>query len=129
MTTRTTLLPLLLAVLATACVSVSKTVLTEEFMSAPVPANRVNVLMASMGDSIPEDCTRVAILHASGDQDMTDEGDFLEKLREETGKLGGNTVYVRSMEDAGTAERIVGAVFDVPADRDSDALALFCPTP
>jgi len=46
-----------------------------------------------------------------------------------TGKLGGNTVYVRSMEDAGTAERIVGAVFDVPADRDSDALALFCPTP
>ncbi len=125
MKTRTTVL---LAVLATACVSVSKTVLDEGFRDAPVPASRVDVLMASMGDTIPQDCTRVAILHASGDQDMTDEGDFLEKLREEAGKLGANTVYVRSMEDAGTAERIVGAVFDVPADRDSEALALHCPT-
>lgn len=118
---------LALAGLATACVSVSKTVLTEDFKSAPVPPGRVNVLMAVLGDTIPEDCTRVAIMHASGDQDTTDEGDFLDKLREEAGKLGANTVFVQTMEDAGTAERILGGVLGTPSDRDSDSLALYCP--
>jgi len=70
-----------------ACVTVSKTVLTDEFRSAPVPPGQVDVLMASMGDSIPSACVRVAILHASGDEDVTDEGDMLDKLREEAGKL------------------------------------------
>lgn len=117
-----------LVLLASACVSVSKTVLTEEFMRTPVPPGRVNVLMASMGDTIPSECTRVAIMHASGDQDATDEGDFLNKLREEAGKLGANTVFVNTMEDAGTAERILGGLVGTPSDRDSDSLALHCPT-
>jgi hypothetical protein len=125
---KTTASLILLAVLAAACVSVSKTVLTEDFMSAPVPARGVNVLMASLGDTIPTACTRVAIMHASGDQDATDEGDFLNKLREEAGKLGANTVFVNTMEDAGTAERILGGLVGTPSDRDSDSLALYCPT-
>ena len=58
---------------------------------------------------------------------MTDEGDFLAKLREEAGKLGANTLFVQTMEDPGTAERIVSGVFGTAADRDSDSLALYCP--
>lgn len=118
---------LLFTIVVAACVSVSKTVLTEDFVSAPVPPGQVNVLMALMGDTIPSDCTRVAIMHASGDQDATDEGDFLDKLREEAGKLGANTVFVQTMEDAGAAERIVGGILGTPSDRDSDSLALHCP--
>jgi hypothetical protein len=118
---------LLLAVLATACVTVSKTVLTEEYSEVPVPPGQVDVLMALMGDTIPAGCDRVAILHASGDVDVTDEGDFLDKLRNEAGKLGANTVFVQTMEDPGAAERIASGVFGTTSDRDSDALALFCP--
>ena len=45
----------------------------------------------------------------------------------EAGELGANAVEVRTMEDAGTGERVVAALFGTEADRDSDALALFCP--
>ena len=116
------------ALLAVACVTVSKTVLTEEYVGTPVPPEQVNVLMALMGDTIPRECTRIAFLHASGDEDVTDEGDMLEKLREESGKLGANTLFVQTMEEAGTAERIVGEVFGTESDRDADALALYCPS-
>lgn len=108
------------------CVTVSKTVLTEEFSSAPLPEQQVMVLMASLGDTMSSECVRVAILHASGDQDTTDEGEMISKLREEAGKLGANTLFIQDMEEAGTAERVIGEIFDVEADRDSEAVALYC---
>jgi len=110
-----------------ACVHVSKSVLSESYMGSPLPPGEVTVWLASMNDSIPSNCERVAILHASGAQDYTNEGQIFDKLREEAGKLGANAVYVQNMEDAGTGERVVDAIFGTGSDRDSDALALHCP--
>lgn len=115
------------ALFLAACVTVSKTVLTEAYVANPVPAGEVTVLLASMNDSIPSDCERVALLHASGDEDLTEESQMFDKLREEAGKLGANAVYVQNMEDPGTGERVVSAIFGTSADRDSDAVALYCP--
>lgn len=115
---------LLILLVLTGCVQVSKTVLMDRSF-APVPKAEVYVLLAE--DRVPESCERVAILHASGDQDLTDEGEMLDKLRDEAGKLGANAVHVRSMEDAGTGERIVAAFLDTSVDRDSESLALWCP--
>jgi hypothetical protein len=120
------LLPTVVLLVAS-CVTVSKSVLDPSFQSAPVPKEEVDVLLASFGDEIPGDCTRVAILHASGPEDWTEEGDMIEKLRDEAGKLGANTVFVQNMVDPGTGERIVSALLDEEPDRDSDALALYCP--
>lgn len=110
--------------LASGCVSVSKSVLQDRSAS-PVPQAQVSVFLAD--DEIPEDCERVAILHASGDDSFTDEGDVYNKLREEAGKLGANAVHVQTMEDPGTGERFASALFGTSSDRDSDAVALFCP--
>lgn len=114
------LLPLLL----TACVTVSKSVLMDR-SAFPLPREQVYVYLA--GDSVPESCERVAILHASGSQDHTNESQMIDKLREEAGKLGANAVHLQTMEDAGTGERVVSALFGTTSDRDSDALALWCP--
>ena len=111
------------------CPTASKTVLDEDYLGTPVPKNQVDVLMSLPGDTLPTQCTCVAILHASGDDDTTDEGDILDKYREEAGKLGASRVFVQTMEDAGTAERVVDAFFGTGSDRDSDALALCCQTP
>ena len=119
---------LLFLMVLTSCVQVSKSVLDHSFASAPVPREGVNVLLASLGDEIPEDCTRVAILHGSGPEEWTDEGDMINKLREEAGKLGANTLFLQNMVDPGTGERIASALFETEADRDSDAIALYCPT-
>lgn len=49
------------------------------------------------------------------------------RLREESGKLGANAVYIRTMEDPGTGERVASALLGTESDRDSDAIALWCP--
>lgn len=115
---------LALTALAAGCVTVSKTVLMDR-SSEPVPQQDVQILLA--GDSVPSTCERVALLHGSGPESWTDEGDMWNKLREEGGKLGANAVYLRSMEDPGGAERIASALFGTESDRDADAIALWCP--
>ena len=115
---------LFLLVLLTGCVHVSKTVLMDR-SSSPVPKESVYVYLAN--DTIPNECERVAILHASGEQDWTDEGDLIDELRSEAGKLGANALHILTMEDAGTGEQIVAAPLDTEADRDAEALALWCP--
>lgn len=108
------------------CVSVSSSVLTRDFESRPVPPDQVYVFLASAQDELPESCVRVAVLHGSGASDWTDRSDMLDGLREEAGELGANAIYVQTMEDPGTGERVVGAIFGTGTDRDSDALALHC---
>lgn len=111
-------------VLATACVSVSKSVLNDR---SAYPVAQPDVYVFLPGDEIPESCERVALLHASGPQDWTNESQMLDKLREEAGKLGANAIQIQTMEDAGTGERVVAALFGTGSDRDSDAIALWCP--
>ena len=115
---------LLLPVILVGCVTVSKSVLTDR-SDRPVPREEVYVFIES--DTIPASCERVALLHASGAEDLTDEGQMIDRLREEAGKLGANAVHLRSMEDPGTGERVASAIFGTSADRDSDAVALWCP--
>ena len=52
---------------------------------------------------------------------------MIDKLRSEAGKLGANALHLQAMEDAGTGERVVSALFGTEADRDADVLALWCP--
>lgn len=115
--------PLFLLLVA-GCVTVSKSVLMDR-SATPVPENGVYVFLET--DSIPSSCQRVALLHASGAQDYTNEGQMINKLRSEAGKLGANAVQLRGMEDAGTGERVVSALFGTQSDRDADAVALWCP--
>lgn len=111
-------------VLLAGCVSVNKTVLMDR-SATPVAETDVEVFLA--GDEVPASCERVAILHASGDEDFTDESDIINKLREEAGKLGANALHLRTMEDPGTGERVASALLGTSSDRDSEALALWCP--
>ena len=111
-------------VLTTACVNVSHAILTDR-SAYPVPEQEVDIFLPD--DEIPEDCERVALLFASGNQHFTDEGDLIGGLREEAGKLGANAIDLQFMSEAGTVEVIAAAVLDAPVDRDADAVALYCP--
>lgn len=114
----------ILAVIAAGCVTVSKSVLLDR-STHPVPQEDVTLLLAT--DSIPATCERVAFLHGSGPDGFTDEGDMWNKLRDEAGKLGANAVQIQSMEDPGGGERFAAALFGTQSDRDSDAVAYWCP--
>ncbi len=105
-----------------ACVTVSKSILDRSFMAAPVPLEDVVVYLP--GDSIPNH-TRVAILNAEGDADMTDAGQMIDKLREEAGKLGANAVVMGEIRDPGTGEKVAQAFLGTSANRRTQAIAIF----
>ena len=113
-----------LVLIVSSCVNVSNAVLMDR-TAYPVPPMEVNIFLPD--DDIPEDCERVALLFASGNQHFTDEGDLLNSLREEAGELGANAIDIQFMSEAGTVEVIAAAVLDAPVERDADAIALYCP--
>ncbi len=120
---------LLLSLLLAGCarVWVTPRVITDEFQSAPVSAAEVAVVRSVPLDSIPGACERVAVLRASGQQDLTDEGEMVAKLRAETGKLGGNVVAILILEEASRRERVLDVLIATGVDRDALALSLRCP--
>ncbi len=117
-------LPLGSLLVLAACVTVSKSVLDRSFQSAPVPKESVYVYLP--GDEIPEH-TRVAILNAKGDADVTDEGDMIDRLREEAGKLGANAIVLGDIREPGLGEKVASAFLDTSADRRGQAIAIFVP--
>lgn len=116
---------IVLAVVASGCVHVSKSVLDHGYQAYPYMEHEVDVFL--VGDVPPDDCDRVAILHASGSNNAS-ETKIIDKLREEAGALGANAIHIQSAEDAGTGERVLAEVFGTVSDKDWDALALYCPS-
>ncbi|MHB1191961.1 MAG: hypothetical protein ACYC6F_02855 [Longimicrobiales bacterium] len=111
--------------LAAACVSVNKSVLTPGL--APVPLGDVHVYFES--DSIPEH-TRVAILNAQGSSGFTNEGQMIDKLREEAAKLGANAIILSGMKEPGAGEKFVNYLAGGFADgqRKGGAIAIWVPS-
>jgi len=110
---------------AAACVSVNKSLLAPGM--APVPATEVQVFFES--DSLPEH-TRVAILNASGSSGFTNEGQMIDKLREEAGKLGANAIVLSGLREPGAGEKLVNALVSGWADgtRRGQAIAIYVPS-
>lgn len=118
-------LVLLLGLVLAGCVSVNKSIL------APNPTGRVfdmeDVYVYLGQDTVPEH-TRLAILNAHGDTDVTDESDLIDKLREEAGKLGANAIILDEIEEPGTGARIAAAILDLETERQTQALAIYVPS-
>ena len=108
-----------------ACVTVSKSVLSRTHASQPIPQDDVHVYFVD--DSIPQH-ERVAILMAEGDETFTDQGDLIDKMRTEAGKLGANAIILNSLKDPSTGARVAAAVFGTSAQRKGQAIAIFVPS-
>lgn len=117
-------IPLITVLLLAACVSVNKSVLTPGL--APVAPTDVQVFFES--DSIPEH-TRVAILNAQGSQGFTNQGQMIDKLREEAAKLGANAIILMGINEPGAGEKLVNALVGGLADgqRRGEAIAILIP--
>ena len=92
-----------------------------------MPPDAVQVFFET--DSIPEH-TRVAILNASGSSGFTNEGQMIDKLREEAGKLGANAIILSGMKEPGAGEKFVNYIAGGFADgqRRGGAVAIWVPS-
>lgn len=92
-----TLTVLLLAAATTACASVNEPT-TVDRSDSPVPQQDVSVYVH--GDELPGDCQRVGTLDAAADGDAASAGPAVDRLREATGRMGGNAVLLAAGADA-----------------------------
>lgn len=122
---RSAALPLALIAVLASCVSVNKSVLSRAHVSSPVPRDDVHVYLP--GDSIPEH-ERIAILSAKGDENMTNESQMIDRMRDEAGKLGANAIVLQDMRDPNNTSRVLGAVLGTPANRRAQAIAIYVPS-
>ena len=119
-------LPAIGLVLAGGCVSARATMLNPAKQYAPVPENQVRSFPTPA--EVPATCEQVALIHAEGDVDTTDKAQMFEAARRRAGKLGANAIVLNEMRDPSTGTRVASAVFNVPANRKGQILALYCPT-
>lgn len=113
--------PLLLA----GCVSARATMLVPAGTYPPVEESRVQVFLEE--DEVPGACTRVALIHAQGDADMTDESMMINAARRRAGKIGANAVLLSNFRDPSTGTRIASAVIGLSANRKGQMIAYRCP--
>lgn len=100
------------------CVTVHSTLLPgAERAGVPLEPRLVDILI-SPPDTLPSDCQRIALLTAEGDASFTNRQEMIDKMREEAGRLGANTLFLSSIDEPGGLE--------TAPNRNSEALALFC---
>jgi len=116
---------LALIVVVAACVTVNKSMLSETRVAFSVPMERVQVYFPE--DSVPRHA-RIAILNAEGDYVFTDEGQMIDKLREEAGKLGANAIIFGDERYHGIGARVAAAIFGTSFERRGQAIAIFVPS-
>lgn len=102
-----TLALLLLALAATACASVNEPAAVDRSDS---PVSRQDVLVYLQGDQVPGDCQRVATLNAGAGDEAAVDGLVVDRLREATGRMGGNAVLLNAATDG-----------------DAGSVGLYCP--
>jgi hypothetical protein len=124
-TMRTKLILFIFVLAIVGCVTVNKSILNPNPSGRVFAKEEVHVFFET--DSIPEH-TRVAILTAKGDEDLTDEGEMIDKLREEAGRLGANAIVLGAIEDPSAGKQFVAALFGTSADRKGQAIAIYVPS-
>ena len=56
---------------------------------------------------VPYEYEPIALVHARGDDDWTDEGDMIEAMREEAAKLGAHGIIIEWIEEPRALEHII----------------------
>lgn len=120
------LLILSLAIGVGGCVSAQTTMLTPS-RYAPVPAPEVHVYLSA--DEVPSGCERIALIHAAGNVNWTNERQMINAARKRAGQAGANAVVIRSMRDPGLATVVAAEILDLPADRKGEMIGYRCPDP
>ncbi len=111
---------------ATGCITVAHQPLPgyqEDWKLNPFPPDSVNVFLA--GDEVPEECARIAIMNASGNDAWTTENQMLWELREKAGLMGGNAIAMPKTEEPSSGEKIVGAITGGGSTRKAESVLVY----
>jgi len=80
-------------------------------------------------DEIKGEFERIAIIHAKGDQNFTDENKMYDTARKKAAELGANGLLIEKVKDASAGEQFVGALTGWGGDRKGKMYAIYVLSP
>ena len=106
------------------CVATQATLLNPSPVKrAAVPADQVRIYRTPA--QVVGRYEEVALLHAQGETEWTNEKTMIASMRRKAGQVGANGLILDSIREPGAVERIAGAVLKTGSTRRGQAVAIF----
>jgi len=120
--TKTTLI-VVTGVMLSGCVTTNAVMLDHRARFAPVAPEDVVVFLSEA--DVPYEYEAIALVHAKGDHEWTDEGDMIEAMRERAAELGADAIILSWLEEPSGFERAMeGTLRGADADRRGRVVAI-----
>jgi hypothetical protein len=104
------------------CIQTQATMLDPTARPA-VPAEEVRVYRTA--ESIECDYAEVALIHAQGGANFTNENQMIEAAKKRAGTIGANGVVLGTIDEPSAGAKVAGAIFGVSPDRRGEMLAVY----
>lgn len=118
---RTLLLPFAALLLLVGCVQTQATLL--DGTTYP-PVHEDDVIIYLNEDDIASDWKPIAIIHAQGEAQWTNESQMLRKARKRAGELGANGLLVEDIKEPSAVAQVAGEVLGTGTTRRGQLIAV-----
>ena len=108
-----------------ACVQTNAALLNPGVSKPAICPNGVAVFTTP--DKVPGKYEEVAILNSHAGS-STDEAKIIESMREKAAEVGANGIIMGGIEDPGTTDKVIAAVFKTQTERKGKSMAIFLPS-
>ncbi len=109
------------------CVSVTTAKLESGATRAPIAPSEVRIYRHA--DQVGAHYVEVALLNGTGHYSATDESQMFEKMRKKAAEVGANGVILGAVNEPTTGVKVASAILGTPANRKSQAIAIYVDRP
>jgi hypothetical protein len=118
-------IPALLGVLLTGCVSTNAAVLDNSIRLVRTCPEGVQIFTAP--DKVGKPYQEVALLNSKGETGWTSEGGMINSQRQKAAQLGANGIIIGGINEPNPGTKIIGALLGTGSERKGKALAIWVP--
>jgi hypothetical protein len=116
-------LAVVMATMATGCVSTKATVLDHGSVKTELDPKAVKIYRTA--EAVPGRYEEIALLNSKGDSLLTNERRMMESMRKKAAALGANGVILDAVSEPSMTVQVVARIFNTSTDRKGKALAIF----
>jgi hypothetical protein len=113
----------ILLLLISGCVTTNATRLGSEKYRPPVSPQEV--VLYRTAEQVPGRYEEVALLHSTGNSNVTNEPQMYESMRQKAAEVGANAVILDAISEPSAGAKIASIVFNTPAERKGKAIAIY----
>jgi hypothetical protein len=116
----------LLAVVVCGCVSTNAALIDPSVQLARTCKTAIKLYTTP--DRVGKPYREVAVLHAKGESNWSDEGDMIESMRDKAAEVGANGIILSKIDEPSALTKVIGEVVKTGSQRKGNALAIYVPS-